>query len=154
MSEPCAPTVPVPVDTVRAAVRAAVPEGAIGFIGSHYAGGATILERIINLADSTVAINVDDDEKMRRYIAGVMARLQEVWVGRQIAGKDGELLVAVERAPANGFAGQRIADDARQRLAIPPRLAFALLVRCPPALVRPLMRLVDRVELVRRGVQL
>ena len=31
------------------------------------------------------AINVDDDEKMRRYIAGVMARLQEVWVGRQIA---------------------------------------------------------------------
>ncbi|BBY92527.1 DNA primase [Mycobacterium gallinarum] len=30
-------------------------------------------------------INVDDDEKMRRYIAGVMARLQEVWVGRQIA---------------------------------------------------------------------
>ena len=31
------------------------------------------------------AINVDDDEKMRRYIAGVLARLQEVWVGRQIA---------------------------------------------------------------------
>ncbi|MFI5511016.1 DNA primase [Mycobacterium sp. NPDC051804] len=31
------------------------------------------------------AINVDDDDKMRRYIAGVLARLQEVWVGRQIA---------------------------------------------------------------------
>ena len=31
------------------------------------------------------AINVDDDERMRRYIAGVLARLQEVWVGRQIA---------------------------------------------------------------------
>jgi DNA primase len=31
------------------------------------------------------AINVEDDEKMRRYIAGVLARLQEVWVGRQIA---------------------------------------------------------------------
>ena len=46
-------------------------------------------------------------------------------VGRQIAGKDGELLVAVERAPADGLAGQRIADDARQRLAVPPRLAFA-----------------------------
>jgi DNA primase len=31
------------------------------------------------------AINVDDDDKMRRYIGGVLARLQEVWVGRQIA---------------------------------------------------------------------
>ena len=31
------------------------------------------------------AINVDDDEKLPRYIGGVLARLQEVWVGRQIA---------------------------------------------------------------------
>jgi DNA primase len=31
------------------------------------------------------AINVDDDEKLPRYISGVLARLQEVWVGRQIA---------------------------------------------------------------------
>ena len=31
------------------------------------------------------AINVDDDEKMPRYIGGVLARLQEVWIGRQIA---------------------------------------------------------------------
>jgi DNA primase len=31
------------------------------------------------------AINVDDDDKLRRYIGGVLARLQEVWVGRQIA---------------------------------------------------------------------
>ena len=31
------------------------------------------------------AINVDDDDKLPRYIAGVLARLQEVWVGRQIA---------------------------------------------------------------------
>lgn len=30
-------------------------------------------------------INVDDDEKLPRYIGGVLARLQEVWVGRQIA---------------------------------------------------------------------
>ena len=29
-------------------------------------------------------INVDED-KLPRYIAGVLARLQEVWVGRQIA---------------------------------------------------------------------
>ncbi|MGV0835234.1 DNA primase [Mycolicibacterium thermoresistibile] len=31
------------------------------------------------------AINVDDDERRPRYIGGVLARLQEVWVGRQIA---------------------------------------------------------------------
>lgn len=31
------------------------------------------------------AINVDDDERLPRYISGVLARLQEVWVGRQIA---------------------------------------------------------------------
>ena len=31
------------------------------------------------------AIRVEDDEKLPRYIAGVLARLQEVWVGRQIA---------------------------------------------------------------------
>ena len=31
------------------------------------------------------AIRVDDDEKLPRYIGGVLARLQEVWVGRQIA---------------------------------------------------------------------
>jgi len=30
-------------------------------------------------------IRVDDDEKLPRYIGGVLARLQEVWVGRQIA---------------------------------------------------------------------
>jgi DNA primase len=27
----------------------------------------------------------EDDEKLPRYIAGVLARLQEVWMGRQIA---------------------------------------------------------------------
>jgi DNA primase len=31
------------------------------------------------------AINVDDDDKLPRYIGGVLARLQEVWIGRQIA---------------------------------------------------------------------
>ncbi len=31
------------------------------------------------------AIKVDDEEKLPRYIGGVLARLQEVWVGRQIA---------------------------------------------------------------------
>jgi DNA primase len=31
------------------------------------------------------AFRVEDDEKLPRYIGGVLARLQEVWVGRQIA---------------------------------------------------------------------
>jgi DNA primase len=31
------------------------------------------------------AIRVDDEEKLPRYIGGVLARLQEVWIGRQIA---------------------------------------------------------------------
>ncbi|MCV7281332.1 DNA primase [Mycolicibacterium flavescens] len=31
------------------------------------------------------SINVEDEEKLPRYIGGVLARLQEVWVGRQIA---------------------------------------------------------------------
>jgi DNA primase len=31
------------------------------------------------------AVRVDDDDKLPRYIAGVLARLQEVWIGRQIA---------------------------------------------------------------------
>jgi DNA primase len=30
-------------------------------------------------------IKVDDDERLPRYVGGVLARLQEVWVGRQIA---------------------------------------------------------------------
>ena len=31
------------------------------------------------------AIRVDEEESCPRYIAGVLARLQEVWVGSQIA---------------------------------------------------------------------
>jgi DNA primase len=31
------------------------------------------------------AFKVDDDDRLARYIGGVLARLQEVWVGRQIA---------------------------------------------------------------------
>jgi len=31
------------------------------------------------------SIKVDDEEKLPRYVGGVLARLQEVWVGRQIA---------------------------------------------------------------------
>ena len=31
------------------------------------------------------SINVSDEERLPRYVAGVLARLQEVWVGRQVA---------------------------------------------------------------------
>jgi DNA primase len=42
-------------------------------------GAATLVNEL-----GVEAINVDDD-KMPRYIGGVLARLQEVWIGRQIA---------------------------------------------------------------------
>lgn len=59
-------------------------------------GGAEWLDAVRQKAPSPAAagliselgvetIRVDDDEKLPRYVAGVLARLQEVWVGRQIA---------------------------------------------------------------------
>jgi DNA primase len=76
-----------------AAVRAA-----IGGAGGTSAGlaGAQWIEAVreqtaspaaANLVNElgVEAINVDDDDKLPRYIAGVLARLQEVWIGRQIA---------------------------------------------------------------------
>ena len=59
-------------------------------------GGAEWLDAVRQKAASPAAagliselgvetIRVDDDDKLPRYIAGVLARLQEVWVGRQIA---------------------------------------------------------------------
>ena len=47
------------------------------------ANGHAIAGLISELAVET--IKVEDDERLPRYIAGVLARLQEVWVGRQIA---------------------------------------------------------------------
>jgi DNA primase len=69
--------------------------GAAGGTGTGV-GGAEWLEAVRQTAPSPAAagliselsveaIRVDDDEKLPRYIAGVLARLQEVWVGRQIA---------------------------------------------------------------------
>jgi DNA primase len=76
-----------------AAVRAAI--GAAGGTAAGQSGGQWIdavrgqaaTEAGAGLVNElgVEAINVDDDEKMPRYIAGVLARLQEVWVGRQIA---------------------------------------------------------------------
>jgi DNA primase len=76
-----------------AAVRAAI-EGAGGT--SAGLAGAQWIEAVreqtaspaaANLVNElgVEAINVDDDERLPRYIGGVLARLQEVWVGRQIA---------------------------------------------------------------------
>jgi DNA primase len=59
-------------------------------------GGAEWLDAVRHNAPSPAAagliselgvesIRVDDDDKLPRYVAGVLARLQEVWVGRQIA---------------------------------------------------------------------
>jgi DNA primase len=59
-------------------------------------GGAEWLDAVRQKAPSPAAagliselgvetIRVDDDDKLPRYVAGVLARLQEVWVGRQIA---------------------------------------------------------------------
>jgi DNA primase len=76
-----------------AAVRAAI-EGAGGT--SVGLAGAQWIEAVRDKSASPAAanlvnelgveaINVDDDERLPRYIGGVLARLQEVWVGRQIA---------------------------------------------------------------------
>ncbi len=76
-----------------AAVRAAIDAG--GGTGAGVTGGQWIDQVRQNSAAPAVAalvselgveaIRVDDEDKLPRYIAGVLARLQEVWVGRQIA---------------------------------------------------------------------
>ena len=54
------------IDTVREQTTAAATQGMITELGVE-------------------AIRVDDEEKLPRYIGGVLARMQEVWVGRQVA---------------------------------------------------------------------
>ena len=76
-----------------AAVRAAIAAAggtAAGITGAQWmdavrrqASTPATAGLISELAVET--IRVDDDDKLPRYIAGVLARLQEVWVGRQIA---------------------------------------------------------------------
>jgi DNA primase len=75
------------------AVRAAI-EGA-GGTAAGLAGGQwieAVREQTASPAAASLVnelgvegINVDDDDRLARYISGVLARLQEVWVGRQIA---------------------------------------------------------------------
>ncbi|BBZ22606.1 DNA primase [Mycolicibacter hiberniae] len=77
-----------------AAVRSAI-DAAGGTAGVAGAGGAQWVETVRAQTASPLttaliqelsveAVRVDDD-KLPRYIGGVLARLQEVWVGRQIA---------------------------------------------------------------------
>ncbi len=76
-----------------AAVRTAI--AAAGGMSSGGSGGQwidavreqTASPQAANLVNElgVEAFRVDDDERLARYIGGVLARLQEVWVGRQIA---------------------------------------------------------------------
>ncbi|MCB1265701.1 MAG: DNA primase [Mycobacterium sp.] len=75
------------------AVRAAIE--AAGGTSSGLTGGQWIEQVRDHAATPAVAgliselgvesIRVDDEDRLPRYIGGVLARLQEVWVGRQIA---------------------------------------------------------------------
>ncbi|HEY2086616.1 MAG TPA: DNA primase, partial [Mycobacterium sp.] len=76
-----------------AAVRAAITAAggiAAGITGARWSevvreGAATpAVEALINEL-GVESILVDDEDKLPRSIAGVLARLQEVWIGRQIA---------------------------------------------------------------------
>jgi DNA primase len=74
---------------VRAAIDAAGGTSA-GLAGAQWieaVRGQVASPAAANLVNElgVEAINVDDDERLPRYIGGVLARLQEVWVGRQIA---------------------------------------------------------------------
>jgi len=74
-----------------AAVRTAI--AAAGGVSAGLSG-AQWIETVRDLAgDAAVLVNelsvdaikIDDDERLARYICGVLARLQEVSIGRQIA---------------------------------------------------------------------
>jgi DNA primase len=74
---------------VRTAIEAAGGTGT-GLAGAQWiemvreqAASPAVVGLITELSVET--IKVDDDERFPRYVAGVLARLQEVWVGRQVA---------------------------------------------------------------------
>ncbi len=74
---------------VRAAIEAAGGTSS-GLTGAHWM--ETVREQAPDPATAGMVselgvetIKVDDEEKLPRYIGGVLARIQEVWVGRQIA---------------------------------------------------------------------
>ncbi len=76
-----------------AAVRTAIAGAggtSSGVIGAQWIdtvreqAGSPLTEGLITEL-SVETIRVDEEEKLPRYIGGVLARLQEVWVGRQVA---------------------------------------------------------------------
>jgi DNA primase len=74
---------------VRTAIEAAGGTSA-GLTGAQWmeqvrehAGTPAVAGLVSELSVET--IKVEDDERLPRYIGGVLARLQEVWVGRQVA---------------------------------------------------------------------
>jgi DNA primase len=87
------------LDTVRQQARSPAVAGLISELGVE-------------------AIRVDDDEKLPRYVAGVLARLQEVWVGRQIAEVKSKLqrMSPVEEGDAyHALFGDLVAMEAYRR---------------------------------------
>ncbi len=74
---------------VRTAIAAAGGTSS-GVIGAQWIdtvreqAGSPLTEGLITEL-SVETIRVDEEEKLPRYIGGVLARLQEVWVGRQVA---------------------------------------------------------------------
>lgn len=74
---------------VRRAIEAAGGAGS-GMTGAQWLdtvrarAGTPALEGLITEL-GVENINVDDEERLPRYVGGVLARLQEVWVGRQVA---------------------------------------------------------------------
>ncbi|AKK30701.1 DNA primase [Mycobacterium sp. EPa45] len=74
---------------VRTAIEAAGGTSS-GIIGGQWIdkvreqAGAPLTEGLITEL-GVETIRVDEEEKLPRYIGGVLARLQEVWVGRQVA---------------------------------------------------------------------
>lgn len=74
---------------VRTAIEAAGGTGT-GLTGAQWietvreqAASPAVVGLLTELSVET--IKVDDDERLPRYVGGVLARLQEVWVGRQVA---------------------------------------------------------------------
>jgi DNA primase len=74
---------------VRTAIEAAGGTGT-GLAGAEWieavreqAASPAVVGLITELSVET--IKVEDDERLPRYVGGVLARLQEVWVGRQVA---------------------------------------------------------------------
>jgi DNA primase len=74
---------------VRSAIEAAggVAAGVSGSQWIEVVRERTASPQAANLVNelSVEAIRVEDEDRLPRYIGGVLARLQEVWVGRQIA---------------------------------------------------------------------